>query len=180
LLALGYDFDDAVARLANTTTVPGRMEAFGGKGKPLVVVDYAHTPDALEHVLTALREHTARRLWCIFGCGGERDREKRPMMGGIAEQLADSVVITDDNPRRENPFSIIEDIVCGIENPDAVYINRDRAHAIAHAIGLCREGDVILVAGKGHESEQQVGEQRIPYSDRDEVAQLLGEEVRHG
>lgn len=180
LLALGYEFRDALARLSRVTTVPGRMEAFGGQGKPLVVVDYAHTPDALAHVLSALREHTGRQLWCVFGCGGERDREKRPMMGRIAEQLADNVVITDDNPRRENPFSIIEDIVCGIENPDAVYINRDRAHAIAQAIGLSREGDVILVAGKGHETEQQIGEQNIPFSDRNEVASLLAEEVRNG
>jgi len=149
-------------------------------GKPLVVVDYAHTPDALFHVLQALREHSRRRLWCIFGCGGERDREKRPKMGQIAEALADSVVITDDNPRRENPFNIIEDIICGIDNPDAVYVNRDRAQAIADAIGLCREGDVLLVAGKGHEAVQQIGERSIPYSDRDEVASLLGVEVSHG
>jgi len=180
LLALGYEFNDAIARLGKVNTVAGRMEAFGGNGKPLVVVDYAHTPDALEHVLIALREHTARQLWCIFGCGGERDREKRPMMGKIAEQLADNVVITDDNPRRENPFSIIEDIICGIDNPDSVYINRERPQAIAHAIGMSREADVILVAGKGHETEQQIGEERIPYSDRDEVAALLGEEVRNG
>jgi UDP-N-acetylmuramoyl-L-alanyl-D-glutamate--2,6-diaminopimelate ligase len=180
LLALGYEFGQVMDRLTRVTTVPGRMEAFGGQDKPLVVVDYAHTPDALEHVLTALREHTARQLWCIFGCGGERDREKRPMMGKIAEQLADNVVITDDNPRRENPFSIIEDIICGIENPDAVYINRDRAQAIAHAIGLSRASDVILVAGKGHETEQKIGDRSIPYSDRSEVALLLGEEVRNG
>lgn len=179
LCALGYAFNDALRRLAGVSTVPGRMEAFGGQAKPLVVVDYAHTPDALEHVLSALREHTAGQLWCIFGCGGERDREKRPMMGKIAEQSADNVVITDDNPRRENPFSIIEDIISGIENPDAFYINRDRAKAIAHAIALSREGDVILVAGKGHENEQQIDGQTIPYSDRNEVALLLGEEV-HG
>lgn len=180
LVALGYDFGEALVRLSRVSTVPGRMERFYAEGKPLVVVDFAHTPDALSHVLQALREHTRRRLWCIFGCGGERDREKRPKMGQIAEALADSVVITDDNPRRENPFNIIEDIICGIENPDSVYVNRDRAQAIAHAIGLSREGDVILVAGKGHETEQQIGEQRIPYSDRDEVASLLGLEVNHG
>jgi len=180
LIGLGYSFDSALARLSTVNTVPGRMERFYQPGKPLVVVDYAHTPDALSHVLQALREHTRRRLWCIFGCGGERDREKRPKMGQIAEALADSVVITDDNPRRENPFNIIEDIICGIENPDAVYVNRDRAHAIAHAIGLCREGDVIVVAGKGHETDQQIGDQRIPFSDRDEVASLLGLEVSHG
>jgi len=180
LLALGYAFDDAIARLSRVTTVPGRMERFGGDGKPLVVVDYAHTPDALSHVLQALREHTRRRLWCLFGCGGERDREKRPKMGQIAEALADSVVITDDNPRREDPFNIIEDIMCGIESPDSIYINRDRAHAIAHAIGLSRAGDVILVAGKGHETEQQIGDKRIPYSDREEVVALLGLEVERG
>ena len=180
LLALGYDFDDALARLGRVTTVPGRMERFAVPGRPLVVVDYAHTPDALEHVLTALREHTRRRLWCVFGCGGERDREKRPKMGQIAEALADSVVITDDNPRRENPFNIIEDILRGIANPDAIYLNRDRGSAIAHAIELGREGDVILVAGKGHESEQQIGEQRIPFSDRREAARLLGLEVHGG
>jgi UDP-N-acetylmuramoyl-L-alanyl-D-glutamate--2,6-diaminopimelate ligase len=180
LLALGYDFADALQRLGRVTTVPGRMERFDGKGHPLVVVDYAHTPDALAHVLSALREHTRRRLWCLFGCGGERDREKRPKMGQIAEALADSVVITDDNPRRENPYSIIEDILRGISKPDAIYVNPDRARAIAHTIGLGREGDVILVAGKGHETEQQIGEQFIPFSDRIEVSRLLGLEVRGG
>lgn len=180
LLAMGLEFTDAIDRLGRVSTVPGRMERFAAPGRPLVVVDYAHTPDALENVLSALREHTRRRLWCLFGCGGERDREKRPKMGQIAEALADSVVITDDNPRRENPYNIIEDILVGIKNPDAIYLDRDRAQAIAHAIGLGREGDVILVAGKGHETEQQIGEQRLPFSDRVEVARLLGLEGRHG
>lgn len=180
LLALGFEFDDALDRLSRVRTVPGRMERFNAGGKPLVVVDFAHTPDALSHVLLALREHTRRRLWCIFGCGGERDREKRPLMGQIAEALADSVVITDDNPRRENPFNIIEDIIRGIEKPDAVYVNRDRAQAIAHAIRLCREGDVILVAGKGHETEQLIGGKILQYSDREVVAGLLGTEVAGG
>ncbi len=180
LLALGYEFKHVLARLAQVSTVPGRMEAFGGGDKPLVVVDYAHTPDALENALLALREHTSERLWCIFGCGGDRDREKRPLMGRIAEQQADSVVVTDDNPRNEDPYSIIEQIVGGIMEPDAVYINRDRTQAIAHAIELSHAGDVILVAGKGHESEQKIGDQIIPYSDRVEVARLLGEEVRRG
>ena len=180
LLTLGYEFDDALALLSRVSTVPGRMERFEAKGRPLMVVDYAHTPDALAHVLAALREHTSGRLWCILGCGGERDREKRPKMGQIAEALADSVVVTDDNPRRENPFSIIEDILGGIENRDTVYVQRDRARAIAHAAGLGREGDVILVAGKGHETEQQIGERRLPFSDREEVARLLGLEVPRG
>ncbi len=180
LLVLGYEFDDALARLAKVTTVAGRMEAFGGGAKPLVVVDYAHTPDALENALSALREHTTGRLWCIFGCGGDRDREKRSLMGRIAEQQADSVLVTDDNPRNEDPNSIIEEIISGIMEPDAVYVNRDRTQAISHAIDLSRPGDVILVAGKGHESEQKIGNQLIPYSDRVEVARLLGEEVRNG
>lgn len=180
LLALGYEFKDALARLAQVSTVPGRMEAFGGGAKPLVVVDYAHTPDALESALLALREHTVNRLWCIFGCGGDRDREKRPLMGRIAEQQADSVVLTDDNPRHEDPYTIIEQILGGIMEPDAVYVERDRTQAIAHAIERSHTGDVILVAGKGHESEQKIGDRLIPYSDRVEVAQLLGEEVRHG
>jgi len=119
-------------------------------------------------------------LWCVFGCGGERDREKRSKMGQIAESFADSVIITDDNPRRENPLNIIEDILRGTGNRDTIVVNRDRAAAIAHAIGHGREGDVILVAGKGHETEQQVGEQRIPFSDREEVARLLGLEVKGG
>ncbi len=180
LLALGYEFNDVMARLTKVTTVPGRMEAFGGGKKPLVVVDYAHTPDALENALLALREHTAGRLWCIFGCGGERDKEKRPLMGRIAEQQADSVVVTDDNPRHEDPYTIIEQIIAGIMEPDAVYICRDRHEAIAHAIELSHRGDVILVAGKGHEIEQKIGDRLIPYSDRVEVARLLGEEVRNG
>jgi UDP-N-acetylmuramoyl-L-alanyl-D-glutamate--2,6-diaminopimelate ligase len=156
------------------------MERFHAPGKPMVVVDYAHTPDALSHVLQALREHTEGELWCVFGCGGERDREKRPKMGRIAEALADKVVVTDDNPRREDPYNIIEDILGGIENPDAIYLNRDRAQAISRAIERSMEGDVVLVAGKGHESEQQIGDERFPFSDREKVASLLGLEVVNG
>ncbi len=178
LLVLGFEFNDALQRLGKVETVPGRMERFGGEGQPMVVVDFAHTPDALEQVLKALREHTRGRLWCIFGCGGERDREKRPKMGHIAEEFADSVIVTDDNPRRENAINIIEDITCTMENCDAVYINRDRAAAIERTISLATADDVILVAGKGHETEQVIGRQRVPYSDRETVAKLLGEVVR--
>ncbi len=178
LLLLGFEFDDAVQRLGRIKTVPGRMERFGGEGQPMVVVDFAHTPDALEQVLKALREHTKGRLWCIFGCGGERDREKRPKMGRIAEQYADRVIVTDDNPRRENAINILEDITSAMRNCDAVYINRNRAAAIERAISLAKAQDVILVAGKGHETEQVVGRERIPYSDRETVARLLGEVLR--
>lgn len=179
LLVLGVQFDEAVQRLTRVVTVPGRMERFGGEGQPTVVVDFAHTPDALEQVLKALREHTHGYLWCIFGCGGERDREKRPQMGKIAEQYADRVIVTDDNPRRENPINIIEDITHGMRNCDAVYINRDRASAIARSIALASTNDVILVAGKGHETEQIIGRERIAYSDRVEVDRLL-QEFSHG
>ncbi len=179
LLLQGLEFDDALARINGVTTVPGRMERFGGTNHPMVVVDFAHTPDALEQVLKALREHTKGRLWCIFGCGGERDTEKRPLMGCIAEQYADSVIVTDDNPRRENAINIIEDITSEMLNPDAVYINRDRAAAIERTLALASLNDVILVAGKGHEREQVIGHERVPYSDRETVARLLGE-VAHG
>lgn len=178
LQALGMDRAEAMARLSRVTTVPGRMESFGGQGRPRVVVDYAHTPDALAKVLEALRDHCNGRLWCVLGCGGERDQQKRPQMGRIAEALADSVIITDDNPRGEDPYSIIEQILAGMSNPDAVYVNRERAAAIAHAIALARPEDVILVAGKGHEQEQLIGTARLAFSDRAEVARLLGEEVR--
>lgn len=178
LLLLDIDFAQALQRLARLETVPGRMERFGGVGQPMVVVDFAHTPDALEQALKALRGHTRGRLWCIFGCGGERDREKRSKMGRIAEQYADRVIVTDDNPRREDAFSIIEDITSAMHNCDAVYINRNRAAAIERTLTLATARDVILVAGKGHECEQVVGGERIPYSDRETVARLLGEVIR--
>jgi UDP-N-acetylmuramoyl-L-alanyl-D-glutamate--2,6-diaminopimelate ligase len=179
LLTSGFTFDDALQRLNRVETVPGRMERFSAEGQPMVVVDFAHTPDALEQVLKALREHTRGRLWCIFGCGGERDCEKRPKMGRIAEQFADSVIVTDDNPRRENAINIIEDVTRGMQNPDAAYIKRDRTAAIERTINLATKGDVILVAGKGHETEQVIGRERIAYSDRETVARLLAE-VAHG
>ena len=176
LLALGVPFDSAVQRLEHVSTVPGRMERFGGDRQPLVVVDYAHTPDALEQALRALRGHCHGKLWCIFGCGGERDTGKRPLMGEVAEQNADRVVVTDDNPRGEDPIQIVADIMTGMRNPDAAYLRRDRVQAIAFAIEQSRPGDVILVAGKGHEDYQLIGTRRIPYSDRLSVATLLRRE----
>lgn len=173
LLALGMPFDSAVQRLGRVGTVPGRMERFGGGRQPLVVVDYAHTPDALEQALRALRGHCHGKLWCVFGCGGERDTGKRPLMGEVAELNADRVVVTDDNPRGEDPIQIVADIMAGMRNPDAAYLRRDRTQAIAFAIEQSRPGDVILVAGKGHEDYQQIGTRRIPYSDRRSVATLL-------
>jgi UDP-N-acetylmuramoyl-L-alanyl-D-glutamate--2,6-diaminopimelate ligase len=173
LLVLGMDLKTAVARLAQARPAAGRVERFGGRaGQPLVVVDYAHTPDALEQVLAALREHARGKIVCVFGCGGERDRGKRPEMGRIAERLADTVIVTDDNPRREAPENIIGDILAGMRQPPRVI--RDRRAAIAAAIAGAGADDVVLVAGKGHEDYQQVGDTRLPYSDGQTVQELLG------
>ncbi len=173
LLVLGMPLTDAAAALAHAQPVAGRMERFGGDDRPLVVVDYAHTPDALEKALAALREHTAGRLLCVFGCGGDRDRGKRPQMGAIAERLADVVILTDDNPRHEEPLSIIREIAAGMRSTPTVV--PDRTQAIRAALAEARAGDIVLVAGKGHEDYQQVGAERRPYSDRDTVRALLQE-----
>lgn len=173
LLALGLELQDAGRRLSGVRPVPGRVERFKGSDKqPLAVVDYAHTPDALEQVLLALRPHVNGRLWCVFGCGGNRDRGKRPEMGAIAERLADIVILTDDNPRLESGDAIIRDIAAGMRNAPRVI--RDRRAAIAAAVAEGATEDVVLIAGKGHEDYQEVAGKRHPYSDRDTVRSLLG------
>jgi UDP-N-acetylmuramoyl-L-alanyl-D-glutamate--2,6-diaminopimelate ligase len=172
LLALGLSAQEAAHRLSAAQPAAGRMERFGGeKGAPLVVVDYAHTPDALEQALAALREHTDGKLICVFGCGGDRDRAKRPLMGAIAERLADRVYLTDDNPRTEDPEAIVADIRAGMSGE--AHVIRNRPQAIAHALAGAGDKDIVLVAGKGHEGCQQVGSERLPYSDRDTVRALL-------
>ncbi len=171
--ALGVPLGTALEQLGRVRTPPGRMERFGGNGRPLVVVDYAHTPDALEQTLGALREHCRGRLWCVFGAGGDRDRGKRPEMGEVAERLADRLVVTDDNPRGESPAAIVAEIMAGLGAPGQAQVEHDRARAIALAVSGARAGDVVLVAGKGHEDYQQVGDIRHPFSDRDEVLRLL-------
>ena len=175
LLGWGISLEEAVHRLGFLQEVPGRMQRFGGGGKPLVVVDYAHTPDALQRALTSLRAHTRGRLWCVFGCGGDRDRGKRPQMGRIAEALADEVIVTDDNPRHEPSTSIIADILEGMETPRAAHVIPDRAWAIATALAETGPGDVVLVAGKGHETWQQIGDLRHPFSDVEQVCRWLEE-----
>ncbi len=173
LLLSGIPLQGALARLATVKPVAGRMETFGGGTKPLVIVDYAHTPDALEQVLKALREHCQGRLWCVFGCGGDRDVGKRPLMGAIAEALADVVIVTNDNPRGEDPEQILADIKQGMTAPELIQTQPDRRLAIAAALAQAKPGDVVLVAGKGHEAWQQIGDTRIPFSDIDEVASQL-------
>jgi UDP-N-acetylmuramoyl-L-alanyl-D-glutamate--2,6-diaminopimelate ligase len=174
LLASGVTLRRAVAALARLKPLPGRMQQVGGGAKPLVVVDYAHTPDALEKVLLALRELQQRspvarhdsRLICVFGCGGDRDRGKRPQMGRIAGRLADSVHVTSDNPRSEDPQAIIVDILEGARRGKREpYVNADRGDAIRAAIAGAQRGDIVLVAGKGHENYQEIDGVKHPFSD---------------
>ncbi|HEY9539128.1 MAG TPA: cyanophycin synthetase, partial [Kiloniellaceae bacterium] len=165
VLASGVDRDRAVAALAQLSGVPGRVELVGATPSGgHVYVDYAHTPDALETVLKALRPHTQNQLFVIIGCGGDRDRGKRPIMGRIAATLADRAIITDDNPRSEDPAAIRQEILA--EAPGAEEIG-DRGAAIATAVAAMGPGDVLVIAGKGHESGQIVGGQVLPFDDRD-------------
>jgi len=174
LVVLGIPLDEALSALSRVQSVSGRMETFGGgPATPLVVVDYAHTPDALEQVLLTLREHTMGRLWCVFGCGGERDRGKRPLMGAVVERLANMVIVTNDNPRGEEAADICRAILNGMKTPARAMVIPERAAAIRHAIISAKPEDVILVAGKGHEDYQQIGTTRFPFSDSIEVKQLL-------
>lgn len=173
LLTLGHSLDAAVAALAAVPPVAGRMQCLREGASPLAVVDYAHTPDALEQALKAAREHTAGRLWCVFGCGGGRDTGKRPQMGRIAAELADVCVITTDNPREEDPRNILADIRAGMPAEAAATIIADRADAIRHALLQAGPDDVVLVAGKGHETYQEVMGVRHPFNDVEQVRAAL-------
>jgi UDP-N-acetylmuramyl-tripeptide synthetase len=156
LLALEVSLSDAVVAISQIKPVAGRMQQFGGGSSPLVVVDYAHTPDALEKVLSTLREQlqTGAKLLCVFGCGGDRDAGKRPLMGAIAHSLADTVIVTSDNPRSEDAKAIIQAIIA--DNAEVYLVEEDRASAIKLAIKLANKGDIVLVAGKGHENYQEI------------------------
>ena len=171
--ALGCPFAEIATALANAQPVAGRMNRLGGGDSPLIVVDYAHTPDALEQALSSLRAHSTARLICVFGCGGERDQGKRPQMAAIAERLADAVIVTDDNPRSEDGDEIVAQIVAGFVHPEAVRIDRDRARAIATALHEAHAGDVVLIAGKGHEPYQEVAGIRYPFDDLDVARRAL-------
>jgi UDP-N-acetylmuramoyl-L-alanyl-D-glutamate--2,6-diaminopimelate ligase len=167
LLASEVPLQDAVGVLQDVRAVPGRLQMLSEKGKPTVVVDYAHTPDALEKVLQALRgilnSGGEARLICVFGCGGERDRGKRALMGAVASRLADAAIVTNDNPRGEAPRGIIEDIARGMQ-PNYQVVE-DRAMAIYQAIHEARQGDVVLIAGKGHETHQEINGVKLPFND---------------
>ncbi len=165
-----YALGDAPAQVADTLSklqpIHGRMNRLGGDGRqPLVVIDYAHTPDALEQALTSLHAHVAARLICVFGCGGDRDRGKRPQMAAIAEQHANVVIVTDDNPRFEDGDAIVADIMAGFAHPERVTVQRDRARAIAQAVAMAGPDDIVLVAGKGHEPYQDIQGVQHPFDD---------------
>jgi len=163
----------ALACLKHLTPVPGRMETLGGKEQPLIVVDYSHTPDSLEKALQALRPHCQGQLYCVFGCGGDRDRGKRPLMAAVAERLADQVIVTDDNPRTEDPRQIVADIMRGFVYPTKIIVQHDRSKAIKNSIQYAKRGDCVLIAGKGAETYQQVGNIKIPFSDVEQVREML-------
>jgi UDP-N-acetylmuramoyl-L-alanyl-D-glutamate--2,6-diaminopimelate ligase len=180
LLVSGVALNDAVRSLGGVQPVPGRMQRLGDAQQPTVIVDYAHTPDALEKVLQALREVAVfeggaaegGKVLCVFGCGGERDRGKRAMMGMVAEKYSDFCIVTSDNPRSENPREIIAEIVGGMygENHEIIV---DRATAIQSAIRIARQGDTVLIAGKGHEGYQEINGVKHPFDDVSAARQAL-------
>jgi len=175
LLAWDVPLAEAARALGQCTAAPGRMEAFGGRGSaPLAIVDYAHTPDALANALRAARSYCRGRLRVVFGCGGDRDRGKRALMGRVAGELADEIVLTDDNPRSEDPQHIVADILGGIERGRSVSVEHDRARAIRATLRRSGPADVVLIAGKGHEDYQIYGAERRPFSDQEIVRSELG------
>jgi UDP-N-acetylmuramoyl-L-alanyl-D-glutamate--2,6-diaminopimelate ligase len=173
LLGLDYALDEILKVLPQLQGPAGRMQRLGGGTAPLVVVDYAHTPDALEKVLTALRPHAKGRLLCLFGCGGDRDRGKRPLMAEVVERLADGVLVTDDNPRSEAPQQIFDDIRPGFSQLQAVRFLEGRGQAIAEIVASATADDVIVLAGKGHEDYQEINGERQPFSDLEAATQAL-------
>lgn len=169
-----FKLADVLAQASRLKPVNGRMELLRGAASDVTaVVDYAHTPDGLRSALQALHQHVDGRIWCVFGCGGNRDQGKRPLMAEVAEELADFVVLTDDNPRNENPDDIVRQILLGFNDRTDVVVERDRAQAIAYAVAAAAPGDVVLVAGKGHESYQDVCGQRMAFSDTAQVRLAL-------
>jgi UDP-N-acetylmuramoyl-L-alanyl-D-glutamate--2,6-diaminopimelate ligase len=173
LLSAGVELDSAITALAQVEAVAGRLQMVSEPERPLVAVDYAHSPDALQKALETLRALLApgARLLCVFGCGGDRDRGKRPVMGEIATRLADYSVITSDNPRSEDPRAIIDEIAAGAHA--RYHVEPDRARAILHAVHEARHGDIVLIAGKGHEAYQEIAGARLPFSDAEVARQAL-------
>lgn len=174
LLAIGYPLPALLNSSSRLQSICGRMEVFHTEGRPTVLVDYAHTPEALKKALSVARLYCHGKLWCVFGCGGDRDKGKRSLMGAIAEQYADQVIITDDNPRGEASQNIINDIKSGFLDGEQAQAILGRAEAVRNAIIQAAPADLVLLAGKGHEDYQIIGQQRLDYSDRTTVLQLMG------
>lgn len=174
LYALGYDMPKLLALAPKLQPVAGRMECFAAPQGYSLVVDYAHTPDGLEKALQAARSHCDGTLWCLFGCGGDRDKGKRPEMGAIAERLADRIMVTSDNVRSEDPQAILNDIRAGLQQPQQALFEVNREAAIQQLVALAQPGDLILLAGKGHETYQEINGQRRHYDERAVAQQLCG------
>ncbi len=174
LCAFDVPLGQATQMLARARQIPGRMQRLPF-GAPATFIDYAHTPDALEKALRTLQSIAPGRVWCVFGCGGDRDRDKRPLMGAISAHYADHVIVTSDNPRSESVDAIIDDVIAGAPRPDTLLREPDRARAIEMALAQAGADDVVLIAGKGHEEVQVVGNARIPFSDADVVQRLYRE-----
>ena len=171
--ALEVDDESIVAGLARSAPVPGRMEVIA-EGAPFsVVVDFAHTPAGLEVLLSSARQLTTGRVICVFGCGGNRDRSKRPLMGEVVDRLADVSVLTSDNPRDEDPRAIIDDVRAGMVGSSQLVVEPDRRAAIDAALGRAHPGDLVVIAGKGHETTQTVGDRTLAFDDRDEARRAL-------
>lgn len=173
LQALGFELDSLLDAATSLRAVPGRMQLIVQPGQPVVVIDYAHTPDALDNALTALHQHVPGRLWAVVGCGGDRDNGKRPQMAAIAEQQADHVVLTDDNPRTEDPEHIRQQMLAGLQHPEAVWNIGDRRQAISAVINAADCADVILIAGKGHEDYQDIQGVKHPFDDAQIATEML-------
>jgi len=174
--AIGIDAEGIKAGLEALASVPGRFEALGGGEKPVVIVDYSHTPDSIERVLKFCRELGPKRLITVFGCGGDRDRGKRAIMGGIVQEHSDVSFVTSDNPRTEDPRLIIEDILEGMDrSAGGIVVIEDRREAIKQAVAGARKGDMVAICGKGHEDYQIIGRERIHFSDKEEAAKALAD-----
>jgi UDP-N-acetylmuramoyl-L-alanyl-D-glutamate--2,6-diaminopimelate ligase len=174
---MGIGLDAIAGAASRFRGVPGRLERVEAGQAFDVLVDFAHTPAALERLLRSVRPETRGRLICVFGCGGDRDRTKRAPMGRVVEELADVVVVTSDNPRSEDPEAIIAEVLGGLARPDAAIVRADRREAIEAAISLARPGDTVVLAGKGHETEQIVGSDRMPFDDREVAREVLARSV---
>jgi len=172
LLSLGYSINNLLLTSNMLTSVYGRMQKISKAGYPKIIIDYAHTPDALTNVLKTLKNIYKAKIWCIFGCGGNRDQSKRSKMGAIAEKLANKVIVTNDNPRNENSLLIIKDIIKDCKKKPKIIIEREEA--INYAIKSAKQQDIILIAGKGHEKYQIIGNNNIKYSDHTTVFKILG------